>query len=85
MTPKNSSVGAGPGGTGDNHSSDYQQHFSINPAPKRFPFETNLPGLLAQADTRQRRAESAGDTVEAVAHLSIWLELHPVVNNYGGE
>lgn len=84
MSKKNRPVGAGLDGMGDNHGSDYQQHSTTHPTEKQLPFKTDLPGLLAQANERQRRAELAGDIAGAVAHMSVWFELHRLVTGYGG-
>lgn len=63
------------GGDGQNYHSRKIKHCQ----PPVFPFETNLPGLLAQAADRKRRAERQGDNNSAVDHLSIWLTLHPLI------
>ena len=79
-----------PGGAGIGHNINRVEavlypHCTTNPPPIQFPYTTDLAGLLAQADERHRRANSRGDEAGAVAHLSVWFAIHPLVMGYGGE
>lgn len=83
MKNKNGTPGEGPGVT--TTVAENNINFSNFTIPRRkiqFHFKTDLPGLLAQADERQRRAESRRDIDAAVAHFQIWLAIHSLI--FGG-